>query len=45
MSVQSIDRGFLLNSRQMAHFVARGFLRFDELVPDEINQACSGNTP
>ena len=28
-----------LNSRQMAQFVARGFLRFDGLVPDTINQA------
>ena len=34
-----IDKQYLLNSRQMAEFVARGFLRFDELVPDEINQA------
>ena len=33
-----IDRQFLLNSQQMAEFVARGFLRFDELVPDEINE-------
>lgn len=29
----------LLNSRQMAQFVARGFLRFDGLVPDSINRA------
>ena len=29
----------LLNSRQMAEFVARGFLRFDGLVPDPINRA------
>lgn len=28
----------LLDSKQMAEFVARGFLRFDELVPEEINQ-------
>lgn len=27
----------LLDSAQMAHFVARGFLRFDALVPEEIN--------
>ncbi len=33
------DKQYLLNSRQMAKFVARGFLRFDELIPDEINQA------
>jgi hypothetical protein len=36
---QTIDKQHLLNSTQMAEFVARGFLRFDELVPDEINQA------
>lgn len=35
----TIDKQYLLNSYQMADFVARGFLRFDELVPDEINQA------
>ncbi len=34
-----IDKKYLLSSNQMAEFVARGFLRFDELVPDEINQA------
>ena len=34
-----MDKQQLLNSRQMAEFVARGFLRFDEIVPDEINQA------
>ena len=34
-----IDKKYLLNSRQMAHFVADGFLRFDGLVPDHINQA------
>ena len=33
------DKQHLLNSHQMAEFVARGFLRFDEIVPDEINQA------
>ncbi len=31
------DKQYLLTSKQMAEFVARGFLRFDELVPDEIN--------
>lgn len=36
---QTIDKQYLLNSQQMAEFVARGFLRFDELVPDDINQA------
>jgi len=29
----------LLDSRQMAAFVARGFLRFDGVVPDAINRA------
>jgi len=28
----------LLNSTQMAEFVSRGFLRFDGVVPDEINR-------
>ncbi|MBT6572265.1 MAG: hypothetical protein HON21_16660, partial [Gammaproteobacteria bacterium] len=28
----------LLNSKQMATFAARGFLRFDGVVPEEINQ-------
>ena len=36
---QTLDKQYLLNSYQMAEFVARGFLRFDELVPDTINQA------
>ena len=34
-----IDKQYLLNSKQMASFVARGFLRFDELVPTEFNEA------
>jgi hypothetical protein len=34
-----IDKAYLLNSKQVASFVARGFLRFDELVPSELNQA------
>ena len=29
----------LLSSRQMASFAARGFLRFDKLIPEELNQA------
>lgn len=33
-----IDKKYLLTSQQMAEFVARGFLRFDEMAPDEINQ-------
>ena len=32
-----VSQEYLLNSTQMATFVARGFLRFDELVPQEIN--------
>jgi len=34
-----IDKEHLLTSAAMAEFVARGFLRFDTLVPDDINQA------
>ena len=33
-----IEKKHLLTSTQMANFVADGLLRFDELVPDEINQ-------
>lgn len=34
-----VDKQYLLDSKQVATFVARGFLRFDELVPEELNQA------
>jgi hypothetical protein len=34
-----VDKKFLLTSNQVAEFVARGVLRFDEIVPDEINKA------
>ncbi len=34
-----MDKTHLLTNQQMATFVARGFLRFDELVSDDINQA------
>ena len=34
-----MDKNYLLTSAQMAEFVARGFLRFDALVPSEINRA------
>ncbi|MBT4979225.1 MAG: phytanoyl-CoA dioxygenase [Gemmatimonadetes bacterium] len=34
-----VDKQHLLNSKQMAQFVADGLLRFDELVPDELNRA------
>ena len=33
-----VDKKYLLNSQQMASFAARGFLRFDSLIPDEVNQ-------
>ncbi len=33
------DRSNLLTTKQMASFAAAGFLRFDALVPDELNQA------
>ncbi len=39
MAAPVVDAKYLLTTKQMAEFVARGFLRFDELVPDEINQA------
>ena len=32
------DQGVLLTSEQIAEFVARGYLRFDGIVPNEINQ-------
>ena len=32
----------LINSMDMAHFVARGFLRLDAVVPEDINQAFLG---
>ena len=34
-----VDKQHLLNSKQMAQFVADGLLLFDELVPDELNRA------
>ena len=34
-----VDKQYLLNSGQVASFVARGFLRFDELVPQALNDA------
>ena len=34
-----IDKKHLLNSKQMANFVTDGYLRFDELVSNELNQA------
>ena len=39
MSSDQLAKNHLLNNQQMASFVARGFLRFDELVPDHINKA------
>jgi hypothetical protein len=35
----TVAREYLLNSRQMAQFVAQGYLRYDGLVPDRINEA------
>ena len=32
-----VAKEHLLTSVQMANFVADGFLRFDELVPDHLN--------
>ena len=34
-----VDKKHLLTSEQMALFVAKGFLRFDQIVPDDINAA------
>lgn len=34
-----MDKKHLLSSKQMASFVARGFLRFDEVVPEKVNKA------
>jgi hypothetical protein len=34
-----VAREHLLDSKQMAQFVADGYLRFDEVVPDELNKA------
>ena len=38
-----MDKKHLLNSKQMANFAADGYLRFDELVPDDLNRAAHGN--
>ena len=37
--MSTIDKKYLLNTRQMATFVAQGFLRFDEMIPNDLNQA------
>jgi hypothetical protein len=34
-----VDKQYLLTSKQMATFVAKGFLRFDELISAEVNEA------
>ena len=34
-----VNRKRLLDSKQMARFVSDGFLRFDNLVPDDLNRA------
>lgn len=39
MAENTIAKSDLLTTKQVAEFVARGFLRFDEMVPDEINKA------
>jgi hypothetical protein len=33
-----VSQEHLLNSKQMASFVARGFLRFDEIIPASLNE-------
>lgn len=44
------DRRYLLDSKQVASFVARGFLRFDEIVPralcdEALDEIASGTRP
>jgi hypothetical protein len=34
----ALDKKYLLTTRQMATFVAKGFLRFDDVVPAELNE-------
>lgn len=34
-----IEQSNLLDNKQMARFVAKGYLRFDEVIPDDINHA------
>lgn len=38
MTHASPDRANLLSTEEMARFVARGFLRFDNLIPQELNE-------
>ena len=37
--MSTVDKKYLLTTRQMATFVAQGFLRFDEFIPDDLNRA------
>jgi len=39
MAEYTVNKSDLLTTNQVAQFVARGFLRFDELIPDDINKA------
>lgn len=39
-----IDKKHLLTSKQMARFVTDGYLRFDEIVPAEVNEAAMRET-
>ena len=34
-----VDKQHLLTTEQMASFVADGYLRFDDFIPDELNKA------
>ncbi len=38
MTSPELKRESLLSTEDMAQFVARGFLRFDELVPEDVNE-------
>lgn len=35
----TVDKQHLLTTNQMASFAARGFLRFDEIIPEDVNEA------
>ena len=34
-----LEKKYLLDSKQMAQFATDGYLRFDDMVPDELNRA------
>ncbi len=40
MSEHSELSEHLISSREMARFVASGYLRFDQIVPEDLRRAC-----